>query len=151
LWEEGILTGRAMKVNRAAWQRLALERLKDAKALLKLKRWAGAYYLAGYAVECGLKSCIIAYLMKTDDFPDKRFSEQCWTHDLERLVVLAGLRVDLDRDTAGDANLSKNWNIANQWDESRRYVLMPKAKAIAMVEAVADSKHGMLSWIKHRW
>ena len=40
-----------MKVNRADWQKLALERIKDAKALLKLKRWAAAYYLAGYAVE----------------------------------------------------------------------------------------------------
>jgi len=63
-------------MNRADWQKLASERVKDAKALLKTKRWAGAYYLAGYAVECGLKSCIIAYLMKRDEFPERRFSEQ---------------------------------------------------------------------------
>jgi HEPN domain-containing protein len=140
-----------MKVNRAAWQRLALERLKDAKALLKSKRWAAAYYLAGYAVECGLKSCIIVYMMKTDDFPDKRFSEQCWTHDLVRLVVLAGLRADLDRDTAGEADLLKNWEIVSEWTESSRYSPRTKAEAKAMVEAVGNSKHGMLSWIKHRW
>jgi HEPN domain-containing protein len=140
-----------MKVNRAAWQRLALERLKDAKALLKLKRWAGAYYMAGYAVECGLKSCIIVYTMKTDAFPDKRFSEQCWTHDLERLVALAGLAADLARDVVGDTDLLANWEIVRVWKESSRYVLTPKAKAKAMVEAVADSKHGMLSWIKQRW
>jgi HEPN domain-containing protein len=138
-------------VNRAAWQKLAVERLKDAKTLLKSKRWAAAYYLASYAVECGLKSCIIVYLMKTDDFPEKRFSEQCWTHDLERLVALAGLGAALAIDAAGDAELLENWGIVTKWDESSRYVLMPKAKAKAMVEAVADSKHGVLSWIKHRW
>jgi HEPN domain-containing protein len=138
-------------VNRAAWQKLASERVKDAKALLRIKRWAGAYYLAGYAVECGLKSCIIAYLMKTDDFPEKRFSEQCWTHDLERLLLLAGLGAALDMDAAADAYLSKNWGIVNGWDESSRYVLTSKADARAMVEAVADPKHGMMPWIKQRW
>jgi HEPN domain-containing protein len=140
-----------MKVNRAAWQKLALRRIKEAKALLKLKMWAGAYYLAGYAVECGLKSCIIVYLMQTDAFPDKRFSELCWTHDLERLVGLAGLRASLDADAGADVDFSDNWDIVIQWDESSRYILTPKAEAKAMVEAVADSKHGVLSWIKHRW
>jgi HEPN domain-containing protein len=138
-------------MNRAIWQKLAIERLKDAKALLKLKRWAGAYYLAGYAVECGLKSCIIAYLMKTDEFPDKRFSEQCWTHDLERLVALAGLRPTLVTDLAADVDLSENWGLVREWKESSRYFFTPKAEAKKMVEAVADSKHGVLSRIKQRW
>jgi HEPN domain-containing protein len=138
-------------MNRAIWQKLALERIKDAKALLKLKRWAGAYYIAGYAVECGLKSCIIVYLMKTDVFPEKRFSEQCWTHDLDRLVELAGLRAALVADVAADVDLSENWDIVREWKESSRYALTPKAKAKKMVAAVADSKHGVLSWIKRRW
>src|SRR5437879_4673411 len=98
-----------MKVNRAAWQKLASERVKDAKALLKIKRWAAAYYLAGYAVECGLKSCISAALMKPDNFPERGFSEQCWTHDLERLVALAGLGAALVTGAAADPDLSKNW------------------------------------------
>ena len=138
-------------MNRAAWQQLASERVKDAKALLKIKRWAAAYYLAGYAVECGLKSCIIVYLMTTDDFPDKRFSEQCWTHDLERLVALAGLGAVLATDLAADPDFTKNWGIVVGWSEASRYVLTPKAEAKAMVKAVADSKHGMMSWIKHHW
>ena len=138
-------------VNRAAWQKLASERVKDAKALLQIKRWAAAYYLAGYAVECGLKSCIIAYLMKTDDFPDKRFSEQCWTHDLERLVALAGLGPTLAADLAADAELKENWIIVKGWNESSRYDFASKAEAKGMIEAVADARHGVLSWIKLRW
>jgi len=78
-------------VNRADLQLLARERIRDAKILLTNRRWAGAYYLAGYAVECALKACI-AKLMKAEEFPDRSFAEKCWTHDIERLVSLAGPR-----------------------------------------------------------
>jgi HEPN domain-containing protein len=138
-------------VNRAGWQKLALARIEDAKTLLKLKRWAGAYYLAGYAVECGLKSCIIAYLMRTDEFPEKRFSERCWTHDLEGLLALAGLEAALAGEAGADAEFKKNWKFVRTWKESSRYLLGRKAQAERMVQAVADSKHGVLSWIKFRW
>jgi len=39
---------------------MAEERLRDAKALLDGQRWEFAYYSAGYAVECALKSCVLA-------------------------------------------------------------------------------------------
>ncbi|MSU78452.1 MAG: HEPN domain-containing protein [Gemmataceae bacterium] len=45
-------------VNRTQLQQLAQERVRDADSLLKAGQWSGAYYLAGYAVECGLKACI---------------------------------------------------------------------------------------------
>ena len=35
-------------------QQLAEDRILDAASLLAVGRWSGAYYLAGYAVECGL-------------------------------------------------------------------------------------------------
>jgi hypothetical protein len=138
-------------MNRAEWQRLAVERAKDAKALLAIKRWAAAYYLAGYAVECGLKSCVIAYLMRTDDFPDRRFSERCWTHSLSQLVEVSGIESALDADTAADPNLAANWALVREWTEASRYALKPRADAVAMVEAVTDAKHGVLRWIKARW
>ncbi len=31
--------------------------MRDAEVLLDAGQWSGAYYLAGYAVECGLKAC----------------------------------------------------------------------------------------------
>ena len=49
-------------MTRADFQKLANERVADARALLAARRWGGAYYLAGYAVECGLKSCVIAFV-----------------------------------------------------------------------------------------
>jgi hypothetical protein len=45
-------------MNRAELQRLAKERISDAKVLLAARHWSAAYYLAGYAVECALKACI---------------------------------------------------------------------------------------------
>ena len=47
-----------MKLKRRDLRELALLRLKEAQVLLANGCWSGAYYLAGYAVECALKACI---------------------------------------------------------------------------------------------
>ena len=60
-----------MKLDRAGFQLLAQTRIDDAGVLLAQSRWDAAYYLAGYAVECSLKSCVIVRLMATDEFPEK--------------------------------------------------------------------------------
>jgi HEPN domain-containing protein len=72
-------------MNRADFQALAVERCDDADVLLQSGRFACAYYIAGYAVECALKA-IIAHQTKEDDFPRKD-SQQYYTHDLSRLRV----------------------------------------------------------------
>ena len=59
-------------MNRTDFQKLAEERIAEAKILLDAGKWSGAYYLAGYAVECALKACI-AKMTKSEDFPDKDF------------------------------------------------------------------------------
>jgi len=66
-------------VDRTDWQALAEERLLAAQSLLAAQRWSTAYYIAGYAVECGLKSCIIARVTKEPGiiFDEKKFSEKC--------------------------------------------------------------------------
>src|SRR6185437_13757784 len=85
----------AIVVNRTDFQNLANERIAEAKILLDAGKWSGAYYLAGYAVECGLKACI-AKLTKPDEFPDKNFGAKCWIHEIEPLVKLAGLETQRD-------------------------------------------------------
>jgi HEPN domain-containing protein len=138
-------------MDRATLQKVALERVKDIKGLLKIKRWSAAYYLAGYVVECGLKSCIIAHLMRTDRFPDRRYSEQCWTHDLERLVVLADLASSRDAELNAHQAFAHNWTIVQTWSEATRYDLVPKKAAEELVAAITDPKHGVLVWIKRHW
>jgi HEPN domain-containing protein len=136
---------------RAEFQELAGVRLEEAKSLLDLGKWGGAYYLAGYAVELALKACIIKTLMATDAFPDKKFSENCYTHTIEKLVGLAKL-VDA-RKTAMDADpdLQTNWAEARDWSEEKRYHRIDKAEAEAIYTAIADSAHGVLPWIKTQW
>lgn len=58
---------------------VAQERYADAKALASKKRWSGAIYLAGYAIECSLK----AYLCRMRREPT--LSAQYRTHDLVQL------------------------------------------------------------------
>jgi HEPN domain-containing protein len=137
-------------VNRAELQRLAKERISDAKVLLAARHWSGAYYLAGYAVECALKACI-AKLMKSEEFPDKTFAEKCWTHNLPQLLGLAGLKADLETAMRADADLEENWDAVKEWNESSRYARKTKADAEDLYEAITDKKHGVLSWLKRRW
>jgi HEPN domain-containing protein len=137
-------------VNRAELQRLAKERIHDAKVLLGARRWSAAYYLAGYAVECALKACI-AKLMRAEEFPDKGFAEKCWTHNLPQLLGLADLKTDFTAAMLADSDLQDNWDIVKEWTESSRYARKTKADATGLFEAITDNKHGVLSWLKPRW
>ena len=80
-------------MNRSEFQQLAEVRVREAEALLAAGLWDGAYYLAGYAVECGLKACI-AKLTRAEEFPDKDWAVKCFTHKIDDLVKLAELEAD---------------------------------------------------------
>lgn len=71
--------------------------------LLDRRRYDGAYYLAGYVVECALKACI-AKGTRRFDFPP-RAVQDIYTHDLARLLRQAGLEPDLQRDIGSDREL----------------------------------------------
>jgi hypothetical protein len=43
-------------MDRRKFQEAAKIRKKDAQALIRSKQYPGAYYLAGYAIECALKA-----------------------------------------------------------------------------------------------
>lgn len=137
-------------MNRAELQQLAEERELDALLLLGSGRWSGAYYLAGYAVECALKACI-AKLTNLHDFPDKDFVNKSYTHKIEVLVELAGLKTQRDTDAAANPALDGNWVVLKDWDESARYKQLAENAARRMCEAVFHPTDGVLSWIKARW
>jgi hypothetical protein len=135
----------------AEFQELAEERLVEAKALLDLGKWSGAYYLAGYAVELALKACIIKTLMATDAFPDKEFSKNCYTHAIEKLVLLAKLGDARKAAMDADLDLQANWGVASGWSEEKRYHRVDEAEVKALYTAIADVAHGVLPWIKTQW
>ena len=89
--------------------------------------------------------------MRTDEFPEKKFSEQCWTHSLTQLLALAGLKADLDAAMSTDADLRANWATVKDWNESSRYSHNTRADAEELYAAIVDKKHGVFPWIKGRW
>lgn len=141
-------------ITRADFQQLADTRLKEAKALLDLGMWDGAYYLAGYAVEVAVKACIIKAVLATDAaflFQDKKFAERCWTHEIEKLIELAGMIPARNAAAIADADFSKNWGIAKDWSEQTRYHRITEEEARALYRAVSELTHGVLPWIKTQW
>lgn len=122
----------------------------ETKALLDLELWDGAYYLAGYSVELALKACIIKMTLETDAFPDKKFSENCYTHDLEKLIGVAKLEKDLAVAIA-DPNFTRNWRLAKDWSEQKRYHRIEKIEAETIYTAITDTDQGPFTWIKARW
>lgn len=130
---------------------LAEVRIVEAKCLLDAAQWSGSYYLAGYSVELALKACIMGVLRSIDEFPSKKFSDQCYTHSLETLVSLA--RITAHRETAITSNptLETNWSLVKDWSEQKRYHTITETEAKELYEAIADNTNGVFPWIKTFW
>jgi len=140
-------------MKKAEFQQLADERAIDAQALLGAQRWTAAYYIAGYAVECALKACILSHLEQHPEeiFREKRFSEKCWTHSIVQLVALAGLESDRINDTIANPQFGIQWEIAKDWGPESRYRQITENEARKLVAALTDTKDGVLPWLKARW
>lgn len=137
-------------MNRAQLQQLAEERARDAEILLQAGQWSGAYYLAGYAVECGLKACI-AKLTSQYDYPDKELVLKCYTHKIEILVEAAGLKSQRNTDSISNAALAANGVIVKDSDEQARYQLWTETHARKLCTAIIDATNGVLPWIRAHW
>ncbi len=109
-------------MNRFDFQKLADFRIQEAEGLLKLGLSDGAYYLAGYAVECALKACI-AKNVKEFDYPppQKVVAESYYTHDLNKLLTAAKLSNTLKADGTTNPGLEKKWQTVQDWSEQARY------------------------------
>jgi HEPN domain-containing protein len=129
---------------------IAEERLIDAKLLLASSRWSAAYYLSGYAVECGLKA-IIAAAFREGVIPDKKLVNRVHTHDLAELINLAGLHAAKAVRSAEPGSFSSHWDIVSNWNETVRYDLVLAHNARRMVEAVSDPDDGVFQWLKTHW
>jgi len=146
-------------MNRNDFQRLAELRLKEARVLLAAELPDGAYYLSGYAVECALKACI-AKRTREHDFPEKKLVIDSHTHDLGKLLDLAGLSDLLKNDVAGNIELKLDWDTVREWSEQSRYNLFDDdpighwsglASAQSLIDAVESKKGGVLRWIRQSW
>jgi hypothetical protein len=128
-------------LNRGDFQALAEVRLVESKTLLDAGRFDGAYYLAGYAVECALKACISRLTREFDFPPDRRTVDNIYTHNLVRLVTGAGLEALLEEQVAADPEFKVNWTTVRLWSEESRYTRTNREDAEGLYNAIADAEH----------
>lgn len=138
-----------LPINRKSLQDLSKLRLREASLLLRSNHSDGAYYLAGYAMECALKACI-AKQTRRHDFPEKKTVLDSHTHDLEDLLVPAGLK-SIHRTAMLQQDFAQNWKIVAEWKAESRYANHSKQKAEDLITAISDRKAGVLRWIKQYW
>ncbi len=130
-------------------QKLAAVRLREAKLLLKANAPDGAYYLAGYAVECALKACI-AKSTERHDFPDLKRVKSSYTHNAKELIVVSGLKSAFD-EAMRQSEFALRWDVVIQWSEESRYISHSPQEALDLIEAVENRKHGILQWLKKHY
>jgi hypothetical protein len=131
------------------FQRLADLRAEEAAILVKARKMQGAYYLAGFAIECGLKACI-AKRTRRHRFPEGRdYVNKVYDHNLQELLKVAGLETHLENEKKTNRALDIYWGVVKDWRVQSRYELAPLQDAY-MVTAVTAAD-GVLQWIKRRW
>jgi hypothetical protein len=108
----------------------ARHRLVDARVLLDGARWRGSMYMAGYAVECLLKTKLMRIfncntLSDLEDELRRRnalpANATVFTHQLEILMVLTHSLERLKR----DKGLWTGYNTVNRWIPAWRYAAEP--------------------------
>lgn len=97
---------------------IAAARLKDAEILIQARRFDGAIYICGYALEIALKEKICRTL-KWEGYPstNKEFEnyKSLRTHNLDVLLHLSGVEKKIKKKSFVD------WSIASEWDPEARY------------------------------
>jgi len=138
-------------MNRADLQQLAEARLLDAQILLEAGRLDGAYYLLGYVVECALKSCITKQF-GLNEVPDKKLVDDFYTHDLKKLLKIAGLSSELASKSRMDASFETNWTTIQDWRETTRYNIgVAEQDVRSLLDAVVNIDSGVLTWLRTQW
>ena len=137
-------------VDRKDLQQLSQIRIREAGALANLGMHDGAYYLAGYSVECALKACI-AKTTRRHEFPDKEKAFNSYTHNLRDLIRAAGLQEAWAERRTRDVIFNNNWENVLLWTEQSRYRTTDAARSAVLLDAVANRTHGVLRWLKLHW
>ncbi len=135
-------------MNKTELENLAAIRIKESEVLLTADCYEGAYYLAGYALECLLKAHI-AKQVREFDFPNKKLANDSYTHKLTDLVITAGLKQTLTEQENNNEQFKLNWAVVINWSEESRYKsTITKEEAQDIFNAITDDESGILPWLK---
>jgi len=132
-------------VTRAELHKLCDARIQDAQALFQSRRYSGAYYMAGYAVECALKACI-ARQTRRWEFPERN-TNRLYVHDLKSLLTFAGLETEFGNARMASAPLDSAWAVVVNWSEQTRYETRTRTEASDLLSAVTT----VVNWVRTKW
>ena len=109
---------RAKMITRSDLKKIARARLRDAEILSRSRRYEGAMYLCGYAVEIALKARICQTL-SWPGYPSTGGEFQNYqsfrTHNLDVLLRLSGVEERVK------TTLMAEWSAVATWDPEARY------------------------------
>lgn len=131
-------------------QAVAQSKMDDALLLFSNRKYSNAYYLAGYAVEIGLKACMAVQIC-AETVPDKDFLKGFLEHKFDKLVGLAGLKPQLKAEQDHSTVFAANWAIVSEWSPDTRYETKDVTSAQTIIAAIADENSGVFQWIKRYW
>ena len=137
-------------MERTVLRAIALSKYDDAELLFQRGRFSNAYYLFGYAAEIAIKARI-AQEFRPDTIPDKKFVNDIHSHDLAKLIRLAGLTTDLAGARGRSPEFDGNWATILGWEEISRYAIVDELRATRMCDAMADEEHGVFRWLQNYW
>jgi hypothetical protein len=138
-------------MNREHLQELTQMRLEEANLLLGNNHFSGAYYLAGYVIECALKACVAKQTREHDFPPPPDQIHDIYTHELHRLAESAGLDEALAEETRSNVEFAASWAVAERWDVQSRYEIKTEQQARELWIAISDEESGVLPWLQERW
>ena len=131
-------------------QQISRIRLKEAKALLDSGMWDGAYYLAGYSIECALKACIAKGTQRCE-FPDKKRVDSSHSHNLLELLRIAGLEHALVQAETDDPQFRNKWDTVRLWSEQSLYKRNSAKSAKELLAAIDEKGNGVFKCIQLHW
>ncbi|MGV3551268.1 hypothetical protein [Rhizobium sp.] len=137
-------------MRKSEYQRLAQSKIDDAIVLQTHGRPSNAYYLAGYAIEFAIKACISRQFV-ANDIPNPKLVRDIHTHDLAKLISLAGLQQELNEQIAASKDFAANWSIVKDWSEASRYDSFEADDSQYIISAITNPENGVLQWIKTHW
>jgi HEPN domain-containing protein len=124
--------------------------LREAEALYNAGLYDGSVYLAGYAVELGLKARICR-LLRVAEYPVD-IGQSFKIHNFGQLKLLAGL--DPEINIKKNKELYDNWSKAVLWDPEQRYEPPGRYNANtakAILDSIRARPNGILTWLSRRW
>jgi len=136
-------------MTRKDFQRLTRLRLNDARTLLRNGNNEGAYYLTGLAVECALKAAIARRTQRHEFPPKPTIVRGIYDHDLNKLLIAAGLEKALEAAAAGNAALKQSWVLVKDWTVESRYVTAGLDGEV--IYRAATGRNGVLAWLRQHW